>query len=230
MFHHLVEVPPLVAELPLHLFHVHHETPEKDRTVSGFHAGPVPSFGAATAIFPEAYQNGRLPREALRKGTFLLRTLPSLRRSPRPAPLPRRGPARFVPRRNLPSGAADATFACQLRSGPPPASAPPPARPAARAPGTLARGGIPHRYARDLRLLAAIPLDAIPPFTGDIPDSSPGCGRGVSPPIAAGGRPDEPVRSRIVSSPESIAWENRVEEGGTPCRCGTMARSRASSR
>src|SRR3990172_3666735 len=147
MFHHLVEVPPLVAELPLHLFHVHHETPEKDRTVSGFHAGPVPSFGAATAIFPEAYQKGRLPREALRKGTFLLRTLPSLRRSPRPAPLPRRGPARFVPRRNLPSGAADATFACQLRSGPPPASAPPPARPAARAPGTLARGGIPHRYA-----------------------------------------------------------------------------------
>src|SRR3972149_7406500 len=46
--------------------------------------------------------------------------------------------------------------------------------------------GLPLSYARDLRPLAAIPL------TGDIPDSSPGCGRGVSPPIRSIGRSEEP--------------------------------------
>ncbi len=37
----LEEVPPLLAELHLHLFHVHHESPEQDLAVSRLHGVPV---------------------------------------------------------------------------------------------------------------------------------------------------------------------------------------------
>src|SRR3990172_5701801 len=91
MSHDLVEVPPLVADLHLHLFHVHHETPEKGRTVSGFHVGPGPSFGAATAVSPEAYQKGRLTWRAVRRDSRFFPSAPQK---------PRRG-APFVVRREV---------------------------------------------------------------------------------------------------------------------------------
>src|SRR3990172_1057314 len=47
-------------------------------------------------------------------------------------------------------------------------------------------GGLRYQTLATLRPLAAVPLD------GDIPDSSPGCGRGVSPPIRSTGRCEEP--------------------------------------
>src|SRR4030066_165505 len=65
-------------------------------------------------------------------------------------------------------------------------------------PGTLARGGIP-----------SVTLD------GDIPDSSPGCGRGVSPPIRSTGRlVDPPASPRAPGCRRSKPKERGRSEAG----------------
>src|SRR3990172_5985460 len=97
-------------------------------------------------------------------------------------------------------------------SGPPPPDSP----------GALSRRnaqtGAPGLRRGPLRLRSRPCARSLPvPLTGDIPDSSPGCGRGVSPPIRSTGRSEEPPAAPCARrwSPISMDLRNAAP-GGLP--------------